>query len=430
MPHKLLHKTAFTLYDFCWRLALPWLRLNQRLAEGYDQRVLTDRPSDRADLWIQAASVGESFLALEILKKLDVRPSTRVLLTANTRQGIDLLEQGLTEINRDPPHIRAAVRYFPFDKPSIMAAAVERTRPKLMVLLETEIWPGLLRALKARRCRTMIVNGRITPASLRRYRVWPSIWRALRPDVVMAISSSDADRFGHLFGRQQIDVMANIKFDRLAASGKPNEMEIQFQSFLPPDHPFVVLASVRREEEPDVARIAHALARDPSQPVLGLFPRHLHRLFFWQELFSRQGLSWTLRSAMSGPMPAGTVILWDVFGEMMPAYQLARSAFVGGSLAPLGGQNFLEALVCGVIPVIGPSWSNFAWVGEEIIENELLRVARNWQGVVELMQQDLRAPHARSDVKRRAQQFLATRQGGTDQACRQIEAMLEGAAGD
>jgi 3-deoxy-D-manno-octulosonic-acid transferase len=221
--------------------------------------------------------------------------------------------------------------------------------------------------------------------------------------------------------------MPNIKFDRLAASGKPHEMEIQFQSFLPPDHPFVVLASVRREEEPDVARIAYELARDPSQPVLGLFPRHLHRLSYWQESLSRQGLSWTLRSAISGPAAAGTIILWDVFGEMMPAYQLARSAFVGGSLAPLGGQNFLEALVCGVIPVIGPSWSNFAWVGEEIRDAGLLRVAGNWQEVVKLMQQDLRAPHARSEVERRTQQFLAKRQGGTDRACRRIEAMLEGA---
>ncbi len=425
MPQKLLHKAAFAFYDFSWRLILPWLRLNRRLAEGYDQRVLKDQPSSRAELWIQAASVGESFLALEILKRLEAQPVTCILLTANTRQGIDILEQAVPEINEIRPNIQAAVRYFPFDTPSIMADAVDRIRPKVMVLLETEIWPGLLQALKARRCGIIIINGRMTPKSLKRYRFWPSIWQHLCPDTIMAISAADAERFGRLFGRQDIDVMPNMKYDRLAPSNESNDLRFQLQSLLPPDCPFVVLASVRREEESDVLRIVHEVARDPSQPTIGVFPRHIHRLDFWQDSLTELGLPWALRSTVSDSLPAGTVILWDTFGELMPAYQLARSAFVGGSLAPLGGQNFLEALVCGVKPVIGPSWSNFAWVGIEIIDAGLLRVADNWQGVVKYLLQDLAVPPDRSNVMERMQQFLAKRQGGTDQACRRIEAMLE-----
>ncbi len=424
MPQKLLHKAAFAVYDFSWRLVLPWLRFNRRLAEGYDQRVLKAQPSSRAELWIQAASVGESLLAVEILKRLEAQPVTRVLLTANTRQGIDILERAVPEINESRPNIHAAVRYFPFDKPSLMTAAVERTRPKVVVLLETEIWPGLLRALKDRGCRIMIINGRITAKSLKRYRLWPSIWRHLCPDTIMATSAPDAKRFGRLFGRQDIDVMPNIKFDRLAPSNESIDLHINLRSILPPDHPFVVLASVRREEESDVLRIVHEVARDPSQPTIGVFPRHIHRLDFWQDSLPELGLPWALRSIVSDSLPAGTVILWDTFGELMPAYQLARSAFVGGSLAPLGGQNFLEALVCGVIPVIGPSWSNFAWVGQEIVDAGLLKIAEDWRQVVALMRADIKAPHSRNAVKDKAQQFLMPRQGGTRRACRQIEAML------
>jgi 3-deoxy-D-manno-octulosonic-acid transferase len=430
MSHNLLHKGAFAVYDLTWRAALPWLKLNQRLADGFDQRTLNEKSPDQADLWIQAASVGESYLAMEILKVLEVKQLTRILLTANTRQGVETLEKSLPDINLKKPNFRLVVRYFPFDKPSIMATAVDQIQPKVMVLLETEIWPGLLRALKARRCGTIIINGRITAKSLKRYRLWPSIWQPLCPDTIMAISAADAERFGRLFGRQNIDVMPNIKYDRLAPSNESNDLHIQLRSILPPDHPFVVLASVRREEESDVLRIVHEVARDPSQPTIGVFPRHIQRLDFWQDSLTESGLPWALRSTVSDPIPAGTVILWDTFGELMPAYQLARSAFVGGSLAPLGGQNFLEALVCGVIPVIGPSWSNFAWVGVEIIDAGLLRVADNWQGVAKFLLQDMAVPPDRSNVMERMQQFLVKRQGGTDQACRRIEGMLAEAEAD
>jgi 3-deoxy-D-manno-octulosonic-acid transferase len=108
----------------------------------------------------------------------------------------------------------------------------------------------------------------------------------------------------------------------------------------------------------------------------------------------------------------------------MSAYRLAQSAFVGGSLATLGGQNFLEALISGVIPVIGPSWENFAWVGQELIDTGLLRVADDWRQTAAFILQDVDAPRPHAPVIEMANQFIKTRQGGSDQACRQIEAML------
>ncbi len=424
MSMNLIHKTAFGIYDFSWRIALPWLRLNHRLAEGYHQRALQDKLPGVADLWIQAASVGESFLALEILKSLQVEHPIKILLTSNTRQGIDILDQALPERISHKNQIQTAVRYFPFDKPSIMAAAVVGIRPKLMVLLETEIWPGLLLALKAQRCKSIIVNGRITDKSLNRYLLWPSIWQTLRPDKVLAISPADADRFGRLFGRDGVDVMANIKFDRLAPSSSVDVDPNKIESILPAGFAFVVFASVRQEEESEVKKIVHEIARNRPQAVMGLFPRHIQRVKFWQDALTQLGMRWVLRSAVSNPVSAGTVILWDTFGELMPAYRLAQSALVGGSLAPLGGQNFLEALISGLIPVSGPSWENFAWVGQEIIDAGLLRVADDWRQAAALILQDMDAPRPHAAVIETAHQFFETRRGGTDQACRQIEAML------
>ena len=427
MPLNLLHKTAFGFYSCGWRLALPWLKVNRRLAEGYQQRTLQDRLPGRADLWIQAASVGESFLALKLLKTLRVKQPIQILLTSNTRQGIDLLNRALLELGPDKNPIQAVVRYFPFDKPSIMAAAVAGIRPRLMVLLETEIWPGLLLALKTQNCRIMVINGRLTERSLGRYRLWPSIWHSLRPDKVLAISPDDADRFGRLFGRDGIEVMPNIKFDRLDASPNSQPVNDEINTLLPPAVPFVILASVRQAEEPLVTKIVAEIMFKRPQTVIGLFPRHMHRLPYWQKALDHMGIRWSLRSKINTRAPANSVLLWDTFGELLPAYGHAKTAFIGGSLAPLGGQNFLEALAEGVLPVIGPSWENFAWVGSEIIEAGLLRVADNWSRVADLLLKDIDRPPCRQDVISATHRYLNARRGGTKMACRQIVACLQGA---
>ena len=425
MSMKLSHKTAFRFYDFSWRIALPWLKLNHRLAEGYYQRALKDKLPGVADLWIQAASVGESFLALEILKTLQVEQPIQILLTSNTRQGIDILNQALPELISGQNQIQTAVRYFPFDKPSIMAAAIAAIQPKLMVLLETEIWPGLLLALKTQSCKILIVNGRITAKSLQRYHLWPSLWQRLRPDEVLAISQADAQRFSRLFGKAGIEVMSNIKFDRLAATISCGGDKNGLKAIVPVDNPFIVLASVRQEEEILVKNIIQDVLRTHPETVFGLFPRHMHRLLYWQKLLRQAGIGYTLRSKAEGRIPAGNVILWDIFGELLPAYRLAESAFVGGSLAPLGGQNFLEALVSGVIPIIGPWWDNFAWVGREIIDSGLLKVAEDWKHVADLLLEDLASPPSRKVVIDAARQFIEARRGGTEEACRRIVASLE-----
>jgi 3-deoxy-D-manno-octulosonic-acid transferase len=425
MPLSLLHKTAFGFYNFCWSSAIPWLKWNHRLAQGYHQRTLKDKRPGAADLWIQAASVGESFLALEILKSLRVEQPIKVLLTSNTQQGIEILDRQLPRQIGNPDQIQTSIRYFPFDKPSIMAAAVAFIRPRLMVLLESEIWPGLLLALKTQNCRVIVINGRITEKSLRRYHLWPSIWQNLRPDKVLAISLDDASRFGRLFGGNEIEIMPNIKFDRIDSSQSSQPVKHNLKTLLPPAVAFVILASVRRQEESLIKKIVEEILAKRPQTVFGVFPRHMHRLPPWQKMLNQAGLKWSLRSKLEIRAPTGSVILWDTFGELLPAYRHAKAAFIGGSLAPLGGQNFLEPLVNGVLPVIGPSWENFAWVGSGIIESGLLRVAENWSRVANLLLKDIDSPPRRIDVVTAALRYINARRGGTKIACRHITESLQ-----
>ncbi|MBW2173944.1 MAG: 3-deoxy-D-manno-octulosonic acid transferase [Deltaproteobacteria bacterium] len=407
-----------------WGLAIPALRMNHRLAEGFKQRTLKHKMPPAADLWIQAASAGESYLAWELLKGLRPARPVRVMVTSNTSQGMEILERAIDDITPNDRGVSACAAYFPFDKPTIMETAVRNISSKIMVLLESEMWPGLLAALKKYRCKTLIINGRITAKSLRRYLIWPSLWRDLRPDKILAVSEKDAKRFSVLFGREYVDVMPNMKFDRISLTQGMPYTKNPLEGILRPDTPLLVLGSVRREEEPVVEKIVVDIHRRLPETIIGLFPRHMHRIKYWKKVLDRLAIPWTLRSKIQKHVPHGTVILWDTFGELPLAYELSKAAFVGGSLAPLGGQNFLEALTCGVVPVIGPSWENFAWVGQEIVEQGLVRNATNWKEVTDILVETMEKSPSYEKVRETALRYVEDRQGGTTLACRLVAEFL------
>lgn len=417
MSNNLLKKAAFWLYNLGWGLAIPVLRLNERLAEGFEQRQLQHNPPSPADLWIQAASAGESYLAWTLLKNLRPARPVRVMITSNTTQGMEILERAIDDIIPNNRGVSACTAYFPFDKPAIMEKAVSNICPKTVVLLESEMWPGLLAALKRHGCKTLIINGRITTKSLKRYLAWPSFWHALRPDKILAVSENDAKRFAMLFGRERVDVMPNMKFDRLARTNPVACTKNPLEKIVRPGTPLLVLGSVRREEEPVVEKIILDIHDRQPKAVIGLFPRHMYRIKHWEKALDRLAIPWTLRSKTEKHLPFGTVILWDTFGELTLAYELSNAAFVGGSLAPLGGQNFLEALTCGVVPVIGPSWENFAWVGREIVEQGLVRNAANWKEVADILVEAVKKSPSHKEVREAALRYVRDRQGGTTRAC-------------
>jgi 3-deoxy-D-manno-octulosonic-acid transferase len=403
---------------------IPALRLNQRLADGFGQRTLQQMTLSRADLWIQAASSGESYLAWSILKKLHPHKPVTVIVTSNTRQGLDIIDRAIADITPNQRGVSACSAYFPFDKPSIMETAVKTIHPRIMVLLESEIWPGLLAALKKHGCRTVIVNGRITARSLTRYLICPSFWRLIGPDKILAISKSDAKRFATIFGKKYVEVMSNIKFDNIGDITHGIDTEKSLGKIVRAGTPFLVLGSTRQEEEPEVEKIILNIHHRCPDTVIGLFPRHMHRITYWKEVLNRIAIPWMLRSQIETPVPEGTVILWDIFGELSSAYELSKGAFVGGTLGPLGGQNFLEPLTCGIVPVIGPSWENFAWVGREIVKQGLVHVAADWKDVANFLVKSIEKTTPRKNVRKAAFMYMKNRQGGTDKACRVIEKFL------
>ncbi len=416
--------TAFTVYDLVWQAALPLLRRNHRLAEGFDCRVL-HHPLPRADVWIQSASAGEAYLAWSLAEHLlKTEPHLRLLLTATTSQGLGILQEAVRRIPRDATGSGIQTTYFPFDRPAIMKRAVDQAHPRVLVLLEAEIWPALLGAAHSAGIPTLIINGRLRATSLRHYRLFPGFWKALRPHHVAAISAVDALRFRQLFPGCPVTVMSNIKFDCIDTEAQKSRQANPLQTLVSPGSGFLVLGSIGDAEEPETARIIAQVLKHRPQTVIGLFPRHMHRLAPWQRHLDALGLPWRLRSQVGGALDGPAVVLWDVFGELKHAYALATAAFVGGSLKPLGGQNFLEALVCGVRPVIGPFWDHFHWVGPAAAERGLVRIAPDWQRAASLLAADLAAPPPREGIRAEAMAYIRKRCGGSRLASRLIRHYL------
>lgn len=424
MPQELLIKSAFFIYDLCWKIIMPVLRLNNRLAEGFDQRTLKNNAPSKADIWIQTASAGEAYLAEAIINKFKSDRPVKVLLTSGTRQGVDILQRSINAVPSENNIIGDAF-FFPFDQPAIMEKAVKNINPEVMILLESEMWPGHLSALKKYRRRTIVINGRMTGKSLKRYLLWKSFWNSIKPDMIYAISKQDADRFGKLFGSGTVEVMPNIKFDRFGDDETDSNSGNPLEIIIPGDTTFTVLGSVREEEEHLVERIILDILKRKPETVIGLFPRHMHRIKHWSDTLGRMNIKWALRTNTAKPAVKGSVILWDTFGELVHAYKYAGAAFLGGSLAPLGGQNFLEALNCGVIPVTGPFRDNFSWVGSEIVNEGLLRVAEDWRGVSDALIEIMENPPSREKVISEAGKYMKSRQGGAAFACRVIEGLLK-----
>lgn len=416
-------KTLFSLYNLGWAAAIPLMKRNPRISDGFAQRMMESDLPPKADIWIQSASAGEAYLTWEILKTLDFTEQITILTTANTRQGLDILEKAAAEINVLGDSLRVHARFSPFDQPVLMEKAVKSVNPSLMVLVELEIWPGLLKSLKYSDCHVLIVNGRLTERSLKRYLMVSSLWKLLAPASVCAMSDDDAARFRILFPESRVRTVPNIKFDRvpLCAGSEAHDEENPLNGLVEHGKPLIVLGSVREEEEEAVGNIIEKLATDLPEARIFLFPRHMHRLEAWAARLSAMGSDFALRSRITLERPQ--VVLWDVFGELTFAYKLAHAAFIGGSLAPLGGQNFLEALACGVIPVTGPSWTNFTWVGQGIVEKGLLDMGIDWNAVAEKLIRHAMNPMERIKVKTMTDEYLLPLRGGTEAVCREIKKM-------
>ncbi|MFO7727996.1 MAG: glycosyltransferase N-terminal domain-containing protein [Desulfonatronovibrio sp.] len=352
------------LYFCAWLLVLPFLLFIKRLKPVCRQRFGLGMPSGPFDLWIHAASVGEAKLVLKFLEDLPRHNCPEIIISVNTLQGMKTLKDNIQD--------RAKLVFFPFDIYPVWAIALSKIRPRKILLLETEIWPALLFYCKIKSYPVTIGNARMSLKSFCRYYPLSTLLNQISPGKILAVSQRDQKRFAWIFKDSSRHRMPNIKFDIIKDIKPLPYVKNPLSAYFKAGQSIIVLGSVREEEELHIQWLISRISDDHPRTTIALFPRHTHRIQAWENFLENNNKSWIKRSKLEPGASLPSIIIWDKFGELLPAYALARSVFVGGSLAPCGGQNFLEPLSQGVVPCVGPFWENFHWVGKEIMSRNLL----------------------------------------------------------
>ena len=411
MKEPLLVKFLFFVYRLLWLFATPILLRSPRLKEGAAERTLKEINFSKVDIWMHAASVGEAYIARQILKSLEGDQKLNILITTNTSQGRNILEKDLNEQDHN-----VSIAYMIFDNPALVKKAVQIADPKLLILIELEIWPALMAEMKRRGKHIIIVNGRMTEKSYSGYKKIASFWRMLKPDIILAISEDNKKRLQDLFQQKESHYVSNIKFDQIETCNIEKRSTTINKS--------LILASVRKEEENEVLYVIQEVLKTFPNIRIDLFPRHLHRVKNWEALLTEKKINFSVKTSNS-PGDSPSVLIWDVFGELVNAYQRADAAFVGGSLAPLGGQNFIEAFMNGVIPVTGPHISNFLWTGDEVFQSGLVKKGQNKEEVAQLLVTMLKSPVDSKLIQQKANAYIQLKQGGSGKTCRYIVDLLK-----
>ena len=336
------------LYTVALRLALPLILLRLwwrgRREPGYRAHVQErfgfysgERP-DKA-LWVHAVSVGEARAAAPLVRELKrLYPDHTVVMTCTTAAGRDTVKQVYGE------SVLAA--YLPYDYPEPVQSFLQRFRPRLGVLMETELWPNLLAQCERNGVPVALANARMSEKSARGYRRLRALAEpALRSlAVVCAQSEADAARLREL-GARRVEVTGNLKFD-VTLDAAQLEAGREWKARV--GRPVLLLASTRDGEEKLLVEQGKTTA------LMVVVPRHPQR---FDEVAS---LADNRRTRAPFPAPQDRVYLGDTMGEMAFYYAACDVAVIGGSFMPLGGQNLIEALAAGAPVVLGPSMYNFA----------------------------------------------------------------------
>ncbi len=414
----------------------PWWLLRDS-PDGRYRRFLGERfgrvplPAPGA-IWIHAVSVGEALAVERLIGQLRQRfPGRPVVLSVTTPTGRSV---AMRRIAADQ------IFYFPLDFRFAVRRSLRAIRPHLVLIAETEIWPNFLREAALQSVPVIFINGRVSGRSYARYRL---IRRLLRPTLAHAAqflmqTPTDAERILDLGAAPaQVQVAGNLKFD-LIPPEQPGFLGLMRQRVADAGIVEVLVAGSTMEGEEAAVLEAYraVLAVTVSPLLLVLAPRHPPRFDKVAELLRDSGLPWLRRSQLderrteldSRPLPAGGVLLLDSLGELATVYQLAASAFIGGSLAPHGGHNILEPAYWGVPVVFGPHMENFALIAEQFLAAGAALRASSPLELGHLWRQLLADSALRARIGGAARELLLSQRGATDRALEVIAATLEARA--
>ena len=334
-----------------------WLR--GRKNPGYRERIgerfgYISQQIPQQCIWIHAVSVGESQATQPLVRWLKEQfPQTAIVISTTTPTGADrvreLYQQEVTHL------------YFPFDLPGAVKRVLKRMSPRILIIMETEIWPNLLHICKRRGVPVVLANARLSANSAKGYQRIAGMTReALQNFSAIAVqNAADAQRFIDLGAvKENVHLCGSIKFDvRIPASVR--EQGALLKAACGAERPVWIAASTHAGEDEIVVRVHQQLMQRYPDALLILTPRHPERFDTVAAMIEKSGLSSSRRSEIPVCKPGIAVYLGDTMGELTVFYAASDIAFVGGSLASTGGHNILEPASLGLPVIVGPHMTNF-----------------------------------------------------------------------
>lgn len=316
-------------------------------------------------VWLHAVSVGEIIAAAPLIKALKAeQPELPILVTTTTRTGADLAEKLGDLIEH---------RYAPLDFPWAVRLFLRRTKPRALLIMETELWPNWLAACAKRSIPVMVLNARLSARSATRYRRFHGVFKLLAANInhIACQHQADADRFAALgVATEKLSITGSIKFD-IDYSDAIREQGHALRAQLGPTRPVWIAASTHEGEDEQILAAHRILLEEQPSALLILVPRHPQRFSAVAQLVLQQDLVLTKRTEETFTTNA-QVYLGDTMGELPLMLAAADIAFVGGSLIERGGHNLLEPAALAKPILTGPSVFNFSDIYQRLQQQQAL----------------------------------------------------------
>ncbi len=414
-------------YSLVLRLAAP-IAFAGVLVRGLRDRAYWDHPGERFGygrrlsgpaLWLHAVSMGEVAAAAELVRALRARhPGSPFVLTTSTPTG-RARARALFGDEID-------VRYLPYDTPGAVRRFLERVRPRVAIMLETELWPNLIRACVRRDVPVIFASARLGEKSVAHYRRFGGLFAdtVAGAALIAAQTAEDAERFIAVGAdRSRTHVVGNAKFDmRLGSSVREQGRELRRASF-GGRRVWIAGSTHAGEEEQVLAAHSELRSEDPDLLLL-LVPRHPQRFESVAALLTRLKIPFDRRSAAGPVRPEAQVMLVDTMGELTMLYASSDAAFVGGSLVPIGGHNLLEPAALGVPVITGPHNSSARDIARLLIERGGAVEVTGSRGLADAVRRLLQDPAGRERAVRSAREFVDAHRGAVDRLIGLIDPLI------
>jgi 3-deoxy-D-manno-octulosonic-acid transferase len=428
------------IYSWLVRCAVPaalaallWRGLRDRSYwQGWAERLGLGRTLSAPSIWLHAVSLGEMSAAAPLLQALHSRhPEIPLLVTTATPAG----RARALALFADSTSFAAAagVRFLPYDTPGSVRRFLARARPRIAIIMETELWPNLLHECERGRIPVLLASARLSVKSVSRYRRLGGLFRGVftKNLVVAAQSAADAERFKSIgAAADRTLLVGNVKFDLQPDAGNL-EAGGPLRAAFAGTRPVWIAGSTHAGEEEQLLDAHALLLKARPSAVLLLVPRHKDRFAGVAELLTRRGFKFALRSEMArgGPaarLPSDTpVLLADTVGELAALYASADVAFVGGSLAAIGGHNLLEPAALGLPVLTGPSFFNNREIAQLLLDRGAALQVDNAQALAVVLNRLLDDRQERQRIGSIGRQIVAANRGSVERLLALIEPSLE-----